>query len=160
MVQGILLSLLKWFNSVSLEEPIEKIIVRKVYTIGLESQVMAAASRMVKKDVSCLIISRDDKAFGVISERDILRKVIAVGKDPRKVRVADVISIALVAVTINTSIGEAARKMIDNKVKRLVVVDENRSLVGIVTMTDLINWLAKQEKLSESLMNYLMYHVA
>ncbi len=127
----------KWFNSVSLEEPIENIIVKKVYTIGLESNVMAAASRMVKKDVSCLIISRDDKAFGVISERDILRKVIAVGKDPGKVRVADVISIALVAVTINTSIGEAAKKMIDNKVKRLVVVDENRSLIGLVTMRTL-----------------------
>ena len=49
--------------------------------------------------------------------------------------------------------------MIENKVKRLVVLNENGTLAGLVTMTDLIRWLAVQEKLSDSLINYLMYQV-
>ena len=68
----------------SLEETIKDIVIKKVYTIGPKSQVKAAAALMVKKDVGSLIVLRNQRVTGVISERDVLRNIIAVGKDPEK----------------------------------------------------------------------------
>jgi CBS domain-containing protein len=121
--------------------------------------VIDAASLMLEKDVGCLIVSQEKGAVGIITERDILRKVTAAGVDPRKVSVKDIMSLALVVATIDTPIGDAAKKMIDNRVKRLVILGKDGAFVGLVTMTDLIRWMAKESEVSDALLDYLTYDV-
>ena len=65
----------------------------------------------------------------------------------------------LITISSRASIGDAARKMADNRIRRLVVVDDVGKVTGLITMTDLIRWMASQEKLTDSLMKYLMYDV-
>ena len=114
---------------------------------------------MLEKKVGCLIVTGSGGAIGMVTERDILRKVTAAGIDPRKVRVSQIMSTPLVAVSMETSIGEAAKKMTENGIKRLVVMGEEGTFLGLVTMTDVVRWLAKREELSESLVNYLFFDV-
>jgi CBS domain-containing protein len=144
---------------VSLEERIESIAAKDVHTIGPESPVIEAAGLMVKEEIDCLIVTSMKGAIGIITERDLLRKVIAPGKDPREVLVKEVMSSPLISTSIFTTVGEAAKLMSDKGVRRLVVTGGNGDSIGLVTMTDLVRWLASKEKLSDSLMNYLTYEV-
>lgn len=147
------------FHFVSLQKPIRDLVVTKVYTISPDSPVRDATSFMLEKSVGCLIVTQGKEAVGIITGKDILQKVTAAGADSRKVRVKDIMSVALVVATIDTPIGEAARKMIKNNIKRLVVVGEDAAFMGLVTMTDLIRWIAKESEVSDALLDYLTYDV-
>ncbi len=141
----------------SLEARIRNIVIEVVHTIRPDSTALDAASLMVEKNVGCLVVAGTEGAIGMITERDILRKVTAAHIDPSKVRVRQIMSVPLVAVSMETSIGDAAKKMIEYSIKRLVVMGEEGTFLGLVTMTDIVRWLAKQEELSDSLINYLSY---
>ncbi len=143
----------------SLEARVKNILVEVVHKVRTESTAREAASLMVEREVGCLIVSSDQGPVGLITERDILRKVTALGKDPERVRVRDIMSVPLVSVTLETSIGEAAKKMMDNRIKRLAVVGSDGTFLGLVTMTDIVRWVSKQKELSESLINYLSFDV-
>jgi CBS domain-containing protein len=145
--------------SVSLEEQIESIITRDVHTIGPESPVIEAAGLMVKGGIDCLIVTSVKGAIGILTERDLLRKVTALGKNPSETLVKEVMSSPLISTSVFTTVGEAAKLMSDQGVRRLVVTGGDGDFIGIITMTDLVKWLASKEKLSESLMNYLTYEV-
>jgi len=114
---------------------------------------------MLEKDIGSLVVSMGKTPVGIVTERDVLRKVTSVGDDPRKIRVRDIMSTTLITAPTGLSIGEAAKKMVSNKIKRLVVVDNEGNLTGLLTATDLIRWMAKQETLVDSLINYLMHDV-
>ncbi len=141
----------------SIEAGVKSIIVDVVHKIRSDSTVHAAAALMVEKDIGCLVVADDDGPVGMVTERDILRKVTAVRANPSKVQVGSIMSSPVVFVAPDASIGEAARKMVENKVKRLVVMDENGKFLGLVTMSDVVGWLAKQEEISDSLITYLMH---
>jgi CBS domain-containing protein len=95
----------------------------------------------------------------MVTEKDILRKVTARSRDPARVQVREVMSTPLIATSMDTSVGDAAKKMIQSKIKRLVVMGEDGSFLGLVTMTDIVRWVASRKELSDSLVNYLMYDV-
>lgn len=128
-------------------------------TIGPESPVIEAAGLMVKHEIGCLIVVSAKGAIGIVTERDFLRKVVALGKDPSKVLVKEIMSFPLISASTFTRVGEAAKLMSDRGVRRLVVTDADGEFIGLLTMTDLVKWLAAKEKLSDSLMNYLKYEV-
>lgn len=143
----------------SLEERVESIATKDVRVIDPESPVIDAAGMMVKEGIGCLIVTSVNGATGIVTERDILRKVTALGRDPREVLVKEVMSSPLVSVSIHTTVGETAKLMSDQGVRRLAITGDGGELVGLVTMTDLVRWMASQEKLSDSLMNYLRQEV-
>jgi CBS domain-containing protein len=143
----------------SLEERIGPIVTRDVRIIDAESSVIEAASIMVKEEIGCLVVFTIKGATGIVTERDMLRKVTAPGKDPNKMIVKDIMSSPLISISLHTSVGEAAKLMTKEGVKRLIVTDVNGKFAGLVTMTDLIRWMASKEQLSDSLMNYLKYEV-
>lgn len=143
----------------SLEAKVKNIVVEVVHKIRPESSAQEAAVRMLEKDIGCLVVSGAQGPIGMITERDILRKVTAARIDPSKVRVGDIMSTPLISVTPEASVGDAAKKMIDYHIKRLAVMVEDGTFLGLVTMTDVIRWMAKQKELTESLVNYLSYDV-
>ena len=71
----------------SLEEPVSTISVAPVQQISSQASVLEAAALMLDKDVSCLVVSYETSSARIVTERDILRKVTAVGRDPKEVRV-------------------------------------------------------------------------
>jgi len=87
-------------------------------------------------EIGCLIASSRGKAVGIITERDILKRVVAEAKDPEKTKVKDVMSKPLIVVEPEMDLEEAAKLMFKMKIKKLPVVDSGR-LAGLVTLTDL-----------------------
>jgi CBS domain-containing protein len=142
-----------------LESKVKSIIIDVVHKVRPESTAREAATIMLEKDVGCLVVFGPEGAVGMITERDVLRKVTATGLDPGKVRVRDIMSAPLIAVSADTSIGDAAKKMIDNGIKRLVVMGDDGTLLGLITMTDIVRWVAGRKELSDALTDYLKYDV-
>ena len=129
--------------------------IEDVFTVKADALIIDATRLMIEKNISCLPVSIGSGAIGIITERDILGKVIAVGGNPKKVRVRDIMSTPLIVATASTSIGEAARKMMTNNIRRLVVMSEDGGrLVGLVTMRDIIRWVAARRRVTD-LMEYV-----
>jgi malate dehydrogenase (oxaloacetate-decarboxylating) len=129
--------------------------VETVYTVVGEASVADAAALMVKKKISCLPVSMGQGAIGIVTEKDIIERVVAAGKDPRKVRVMDIMSTPLLLAPATMTIKEAADKMLEHQVRRLVVTSEGGKLTGLVTMTDIIRWISNKEGNPAYILKYL-----
>jgi len=107
--------------------------------IGENETALDAARKLAELDVGSMpICGEDDRLKGMVTDRDIVVKVLAQGKDPASVRTGELGAGDGKTVTIGAddSIEEALRTMIDHKVRRLPVID-GRRLVGIVSQADI-----------------------
>ena len=107
--------------------------------IGENDSVLDAAKQLADKDVGSLpICGEDDRLKGMLTDRDIVVKVLAKGKDPASVKAGELGQGDAQTVTIGAddSIDEALRTMIDHKVRRLPVIDGKR-MVGIISQADI-----------------------
>lgn len=115
-----------------------------VATISPEATMEEAARIMGERRVGSLIVMKDGDPVGIVTERDLLSNVIAVGKRPEKVKVEAVMSSPLITISPTATIKEAARTMMRKK-GRLAVFDEGE-LVGIITASDLIQSLPETDE--------------
>lgn len=106
---------------------------------------VAAASRMRELQVGALpICGSDDKLRGILTDRDIVVRAIAHGRDPHTTTVRELAQGTPIWVDASATVDEAIRKMVDNKVRRLPVI-ENRRLVGMISEADLARNCSEQE---------------
>ena len=115
---------------------VEDVMVREVVTISENASVKEAAGIMNQFEIGSIIAVRKGKAIGIVTERDLLKRVIAEGMDAKKTRVKDIMSSPLIIIAPGTELEEALRLMFEKKIKKLVVVDQKRS-VGLVSLTDI-----------------------
>ncbi|MCS7096597.1 MAG: CBS domain-containing protein [Nitrososphaerota archaeon] len=115
---------------------VEDVMIRDVVTIDANSTVREAANVMSKMGIGCLIVIRRNKAVGILTGRDVLKRVVAEVKDAEKTLVNDVMSSPLITVKPHVDLEEAVRLMFSMNIKRLPVVDGER-LLGIVSLTDI-----------------------
>jgi len=108
-----------------------------VRTIRVGDSVRDAVRKMNKFRIGCLVVMQGDRPVGILTERDIMRKVIESCVDPSLIKVSDVMSTPIMTIDPETSLEEAARIMSRKHIKKLPVV-EGSKLVGIVTSTDLM----------------------
>ena len=113
-----------------------------------ETSVSDAAVLMESEDVGSLPILDGDQLAGVVTDRDIVIRAIAKGKDPRGMAVRDVASRELVTVQADDDLMEALQLMATRQVRRLPVVDENNRLVGILSQAD-VAVSAKEKSVGE-----------
>jgi signal-transduction protein with cAMP-binding, CBS, and nucleotidyltransferase domain len=111
--------------------------VGEVITIGANVAVRKAVRLMNDREIGCLVVVQDGKPTGIVTERDMLKRVLVAGRDPRAVEVAEVMSKPLLFMESEKEIEEAVKLMFKHKIKKLPIV-ENGRLVGLVTLTDLI----------------------
>ena len=105
--------------------------------IGPKSTVQDAAKEMKGEGIGSLIIIDSGKPIGIITESDILKKVVAEGLDSSKILVDDVMTSPIIAVKPDTTIEEAIKTMGELGIRRLPVV-ENDKLVGMTTQKDIL----------------------
>jgi CBS domain-containing protein len=99
--------------------------------------ILDAAKKLASLDVGAMpICGEDDRLKGMITDRDIVVKVLAAGKDPADTQAGDLAEGKPVTIGADDSVEEALRTMIDSKVRRLPVID-GHDLVGIVSQADL-----------------------
>lgn len=115
---------------------IEDVMVEDVVTVEEDITVKKAVAIMNKYEIGCLIITKRGKPVGIITERDMLTRVLAESRAAEKTKVSEVMSRPLIVADPNMDLEEAAKLMFKMKVKKLPVVSDGR-LVGLVTLTDL-----------------------
>ncbi|MBS7646659.1 MAG: CBS domain-containing protein [Candidatus Bathyarchaeia archaeon] len=116
--------------------------VRDVMTEGLISvektePVIKAINLMVEKDIGAVVVTEKGKPVGILTERDIMKKVCPKELCTRKVSVGEIMSQPLITVDADAKLGEAASLMIEKGVRRLLVAEKGK-IVGIVTQRDLM----------------------
>ena len=113
--------------------------------IGESESVAEAARKMAQLDVGSLpICGDDDRLKGMLTDRDIVVKVLAEGKDPEGTKAGELGEGKQVTVGADDSVGEALRTMKDHKVRRLPVID-GHELIGIVSQGDLAQNVDEEE---------------
>ncbi|MCK4633960.1 CBS domain-containing protein [Candidatus Bathyarchaeota archaeon] len=115
---------------------VEDVMVKEVITVDVNSTVKQAADIMNKFEIGCLIATKDGKAIGILTERDLLKRIISEAKSPRRTKVAAVMSKPIIVVEPNMDLEEATKLMFKMRIKKLPVV-EHGQLKGLVTLTDL-----------------------
>jgi CBS domain-containing protein len=105
-------------------------------TIDAGKSVAYAAKMMRDEDVGLAPIVEDDKLIGMLTDRDIAIRVVAEGRNPEQVTVAEVASRQIVMVGPQQDLDEALRIMAKRQVRRLPVVEEDGRLVGVVAQAD------------------------
>jgi CBS domain-containing protein len=117
---------------------------------SLDTPVSDAARLMRSSDKDSLIVFDLSRAAGIVTERDIIRKVTAEGKDPMRMHVSDIVSSPLITIHPDSTTQEAASLMLEKKIRHLPVVKDNR-LLGIITLQELAKQVSKKSARDEFL---------
>jgi CBS domain-containing protein len=115
---------------------VEDVMVEDVVTVEEDVTVKRAVVLMNRYEIGCLIVTKRGKPIGIVTERDMLTRVLAEARNPENTRVIDIMSRPLIVAEPQMELEEAARLMFKMKVKKLPVVDKGQ-LVGLVTLTDI-----------------------
>lgn len=116
---------------------IHDIMVDKVITTKTEATVEDAVKLMNKYEIGCLVVVENGKPVGIITERDLLKRVLAKSKETRNMKVREIMSKPLISGAPNIEIEEAAKLMFQKKIKKLPIVEKGK-LLGLLTLTDLL----------------------
>lgn len=115
---------------------IKDIMTEQVAFVEPESSVTQAAQLMQRHDVGVIPVCQNQNIVGMVTDRDIVIRNIASGKDPQNTPVKDIMTSNVKSINANMSLDQAAEIMSSNQVRRLPVVDNNQ-MVGIVALGDL-----------------------
>lgn len=118
--------------------PVSDYCLREVVTINPTENIVAAAVLMRNHQVGCLVVVEGNKPVGILTDRDIVRGVVAAALDPVLTLVQDVMSHNLITVSQKAGVFDAISTMCDEGVRRLPVVDDEGHLVGIIALDDLL----------------------
>jgi len=122
---------------------IERLMTREVVTATPGETVAAVVERMSRASVGAIVILEDDRVTGVFTERDLLQRVVAAGKDAGATEVGDVATRDVVTVEPTTSLRDCAETLRRQKVRHLPVV-QGRRLVGILSARDFFTTVARE----------------
>ncbi len=115
------------------------VMVTEVVTLDGNVSVKEAAEIMAQVGVSAVIVTIEGNANGILTERDILKRIVAEDKNSKKTKVLEIMSSPLVTIEPNMNLEEVARLMFKKKIKNLPVVYDNR-LVGLVGLQDILRF--------------------
>ncbi|MGQ0531542.1 MAG: CBS domain-containing protein [Caulobacteraceae bacterium] len=121
---------------------------RDVRTVAPETTIREAARLMADADIGALPVAAGDRLAGMVTDRDIAIRAIAVGKGP-DCTVGEVMTHEVLYCHEDEDLGHIAQNMADNQVRRLPVVDVDKRLVGIISLADIAD--ARAEEAGEAL---------
>lgn len=116
---------------------VEDMMVKNVITIEYDSSVKQAAESMNKYEIGCLIVCKKGDAVGIVTERDLLKRVVAKARDVKTTRVKEIMSSPLITVKPATEVEDAVGLMFQSKIKKLPVISDGKHPIGLVTSTDI-----------------------
>jgi len=131
---------------------IRDIMEKNVVTIEDDKTALDAANLISEKDVSFLVIMKNNVPIGVLSESDFVKRLAADDKKASEVIVSEIMSSNFRWVKPETEIEDAIQKMLNNNVRRLVILDNNK-LAGVITQTDLTGFLRDKLLVDKTIKN-------
>ncbi len=116
---------------------VEDVMVEDVISVSEKATVKEAAELMDQHEIGCLVVVKDGKPVGIVTETDMVKRVILRSVDPEDIKVGEIMSTPLVVGNPQMGVDEASKLMRRQKIKKLPVVERGR-LVGLVTTTDIV----------------------
>ena len=130
---------------------VSEIMTRHVECINLDTSVKDAAEKMKSLDIGFLPICENDRLPGTITDRDITIRVVADGLNPRSVKARDVMTPNAFYCLEDQDIEEVGRRMQETEVKRMLILNRDHKLVGVVSLGDLSRASGVQQLAGETL---------
>ena len=124
---------------------------RQVVSVPADATVVEAARLMNTHHIGALVVTQGDKVVGIFTERDVLNRVVATGRDPHDTAIRDVMTAPVAVCTPDTTRAECRAVMRNRRIRHLPVVDGTR-LVGMISIGDL---LAESEAEQQETIRYL-----
>lgn len=132
---------------------VKQAMTKNIMVIHPDTIVKDAAKIMTQERVGSLLVVEDDKLVGIVTELDIIWKVVAGDLDPKTTLIRDIMTKDVITVKANQTLEDATQIMVENKIKKLPVLEGDK-LVGIITATDLIS---VQPKMIEALAKLMLF---
>jgi|SoiMethySBSTD1v2_1073268.scaffolds.fasta_scaffold502028_2 CBS domain-containing protein/sporulation protein YlmC with PRC-barrel domain len=126
-----------WKRSQADGMPIQAIMTREVEVVHPESTLREAAQKMATLDVGPLPVCKGDEIVGMLTDRDITVRATAEGLDPKTTKVYEVMTPEIVFAYEDEDVSDAAQLMAEHQIRRLVVLNRDKQLVGIISLGDL-----------------------
>ena len=118
---------------------VRDIMVTNVKTVRTDDSVHNAVVKMNKFDIGSVIVTNNGRPVGIITERNILERIVEPRMDPAMVKAKDIMSSPLITIDYHAAVEEAAKIMATKKIKKLPVV-EGEKVVGIVSTSDIVRF--------------------
>jgi len=134
---------------------VRELMSKNVVMLDLEKTAYDAARLMTEKDISTLVIAKDNEPIGIVTERDFVRRICWKDMKSSQIKLREIMSSPLITIGSDMPIDIAAATMAERKIRRLVVVRDGK-MSGILTGTDLIknlreDWARKLDFLIDSI---------
>ena len=117
---------------------VRDVMTKDVKVIGPDSSVHKVVAAMNKYDIGSIIVVKDDKPDGVISERDILRRVVEPCLSPETITAKQIMTSPVITISESASLDEVVKLMAEKRVRKIPVMKRDK-LVGIITYTDILS---------------------
>ncbi len=135
------------------EEKVADLMNRKPQTIDSKATAAECARKMAKSEIHYAVVVDAEQALGIITETDLVAKVMADALDPKKVLVLDIMSTPLITARPYAPVTEAAELMSEYRIRRIVVIDDMGTLVGIISADHLAKSLAEKKNFADASLN-------
>jgi CBS domain-containing protein len=123
----------------AIQRPLAVMMSRKILTVAPSAPVVDAARLMREAQIGALLIAEGARYLGIISETDVVRKVVAGEKDARRVPVSDVMMAPIITIEIDRSAHEASDLMAERAIRHLAVTEDG-AIVGMLSVRDLLRY--------------------
>jgi CBS domain-containing protein len=130
---------------------VRDIMMRNVKTVRTDDSAWDAVVKMNKFRIGSVIVTNNGRPVGIITERNILERIVEPRLDPSSVRAKDIMSAPLITIDLNTAVEEAAQIMARKGIKKLPVVDGER-VVGVISTSDIVRTSPTQLGILEELL--------
>ena len=138
--------------------PISALLERKgstVHSVPPTLTVAEAVAEMNRHRIGSIVIIEDGRLVGIFTERDVLRRVVGDGLDPKSSHVRDVMTTELITISPETTVDETMTLFTDKRCRHLPVISDGR-LVGLISIGDISRWVAETHQAeAEHLKNYI-----
>jgi len=117
---------------------VRDVMTKDVKTVEPDSSVKEIVAAMNKFDIGSIIVVQDDKPVGVVSERDILRRVVEPCLSPEKITARQIMTSPVITICESSSMNNVVKLMAGKRVRKIPVMRKDK-LVGIITYTDILS---------------------
>lgn len=128
---------------------------RHIISVAPDNSVLEAIKLMAEKGIGSLVVMKDDKLLGIMSERDYARKVIIKGRSSESTEVAEIMTPDVLTTSSSKTVNECMNVMTEKKIRHLPVVEDGK-VIGMISIGDLVDAIiSDQQEAIEQLEQYI-----
>lgn len=131
---------------------------RELYTVSADATAHEAAIYMTDRNIGAVTVVEGERVVGLFSERDLMKRIVAQGRDPKTVRVGEVMSTELTTCSPDESYEQALSKMHQARCRHLPIL-ENNKLLGLISLRDLLEVDADEKAEEIRMLNTYIHYV-